>query len=98
IVRFQNTGTASAINVRILDTLHPKLDWNTLVPITASHDYYVHTFNGNQVEFIFEDINLPHEAENEPESHGFIAYKIKPKIDVQVGDIISGDARIYFDF
>src|SRR5690606_18807090 len=98
LIRFQNTGTASAINVRILDTLHPKLDWSTLVPISASHDYYVHITNGNQVEFIFDDINLPHEGSNEPESHGFVAYKIKPKSDVQVGDIISGDAAIYFDF
>ncbi len=98
LIRFQNTGTASAINVRILDTLHPKLDWSTLVPISASHDYYVHITNGNQVEFIFDDINLPHEGSNEPESHGFVVYKIKPKSDVQVGDIISGDAAIYFDF
>src|SRR5690606_34315995 len=67
-------------------------------PISASHDYYVHITNGNQVEFIFDDINLPHEGSNEPESHGFVAYKIKPKSDVQVGDIISGDAAIYFDF
>lgn len=97
-IRFQNTGTASAINVRILDTLHPKLDWNTLIPISASHDYIVQITNGNQVEFLFDYINLPHEAANEPESHGFVAYKIKPKSNVQVGDIISGDAGIYFDF
>ncbi len=98
LIRFQNTGTASAINVRILDTLHPKLDWNTLIPISASHDYVVQITDGNQVEFIFDNINLPHEAANEPESHGFVAYKIKPKSDVQVGDVISGDASIYFDF
>ncbi len=98
LIRFQNSGTASAINVRILDTLHPKLDWNTLIPISASHDYVVQITNGNHVEFIFDDINLPHEAANEPESHGFVAYKIKPKNNVQVGDILSGDAAIYFDF
>tara|TARA_R110000850_G_scaffold277086_1_gene422435 strand:- start:176803 stop:181008 length:4206 start_codon:yes stop_codon:yes gene_type:complete len=98
LIRFQNTGTASAINVRILDTLHPKLDWSTLIPISASHDYVVQITDGNQVEFIFDDINLPHEGANEPESHGFVAYKIKPKSNVQVGDVISGDAGIYFDF
>ncbi len=98
LIRFQNTGTASAINVRIQDTLHPKLDWSTLQPINASHDYRVEITNGNQVEFIFEDINLPHEAADEPGSHGFIAYKIKPKEDVALGDIITGDAQIYFDF
>ena len=97
-IRFQNTGTASAINVRILDTLHPKLDWNTIQPISASHDYNIQITNGNEVEFIFDNINLPHEADNEPESHGYVAYKIKPKSNVEVGDIISGDASIFFDF
>ena len=98
LIRFQNTGTASAINVRILDTLHPKLDWNTLIPISASHDYYIKITEGNRVEFMFDDIHLPDSLSNEPESHGFVAYKIKPKSNVQVGDIISGDAAIYFDF
>jgi len=98
LIRFQNTGTASAINVRILDTLHPKLDWNTLTPISASHDYYVKIADGNRVEFMFDNIHLPDSLSNEPESHGFVAYKIKPKDDVQVGDVITGDAAIYFDF
>ncbi|MDT0294200.1 BspA family leucine-rich repeat surface protein [Mesonia ostreae] len=98
LIRFQNTGTASAINVRILDTLHPKLDWNTIQPISASDDYRVEITDGNHVEFIFDDINLPFEDENEPASHGFIAYKIKPKANVAIGDVITGNAAIYFDF
>ncbi|MGO3810456.1 BspA family leucine-rich repeat surface protein [Mesonia sp.] len=98
LIRFQNTGTASAVNVKILDTLHPKLDYNTLKPVNASHDYRVQIKNGNQVEFIFNDINLPDENTNEPASHGFLAYKIKPKNDVAIGDFITGDASIYFDF
>jgi|LSQX01.1.fsa_nt_gb surface protein len=98
LIRFQNTGTASAINVRILDTLHPKLDWNTFVPISASHDYYIKIKDGNHVEFMFDNIHLPDSISNEPESHGYVAYKIRPKSDVQVGDVITGDAAIYFDF
>ena len=98
LIRFQNTGTASAINVRILDTLHPNLDYNTLKPINASHDYHIEITDGNQVEFIFDDINLPDETSDEPGSHGFVAYKIKPKSNVGVGDFITGDAQIYFDF
>src|SRR5690606_8312203 len=69
LIRFQNTGTASAINVRILDTLHPKLDWSTLVPISASHDYYVKIKDGNHVEFMFDNIHLPDSTSNEPASH-----------------------------
>ncbi|MBY8962051.1 BspA family leucine-rich repeat surface protein [Flavobacterium sp. D11R37] len=98
IIRFQNTGTASAIFVRIEDELHPNLDWTTFRPISASHDYRVEITDGNLVEFIFDDINLPHEAADAPGSNGFIAYKIKPVADIQIGDVMSGDARIYFDY
>ncbi|TQD40516.1 BspA family leucine-rich repeat surface protein [Haloflavibacter putidus] len=98
LIRFQNTGTASAINVRILDTLHPDLDYSTIKLISASADYRVEITNGNEVEFIFDDIYLPHADENEPESHGFVAYKIKPKAGVAIGDVITGDASIFFDF
>lgn len=98
IIRFQNTGTASAINVRILDTLDAKLDWDTFMPVSASHDYHIEITNGNKVEFLFDGINLPDETSNEPGSHGFVAFKIKPKSNVQIGDIIYGDARIYFDY
>lgn len=98
VIRFQNTGTASALKVRIADELHPLLDWTTLRPVGSSHPYRVEITDDNLAEFIFENINLPHESANEPGSHGFIAYKIKPAAGVEVGDIISGDARIYFDF
>ncbi|RYG16279.1 MAG: T9SS type A sorting domain-containing protein [Chitinophagaceae bacterium] len=97
IIRFQNTGTASAVKVRVLDILHPNLDWNTLLPISASHDYHVEITDGNRVAFVFEDIFLPHENANAEASNGFIAYRIKPISSIQVGEIMSGGAGIYFD-
>lgn len=98
IIRFQNTGSANATFVRIEDVLDPELDWNTLKITSASHAYDVKITNGNEVEFLFDNINLPYEAADEPNSHGYIAYKIKPKTTVQLGDVFSGDARIYFDY
>ena len=98
IIRFQNTGTESAINVRLLDILDEKLEVSTFLPISASHDYTVRLINGNEVEFLLNGINLPHQTANETESHGYIAFKIKPKSNVQVGDIITGNASIYFDY
>ncbi|RZJ74988.1 MAG: BspA family leucine-rich repeat surface protein [Flavobacterium sp.] len=98
IIRFQNTGTASAIKVKIIDDLHPNLDWNTLSPVSASHNYRVEITEGNHVEFIFDNINLPHAGADEVGSNGFIAYRIKPKAGIQVGEIMSGGAGIYFDF
>lgn len=98
IIRFQNTGSANATFVRIEDNLDPELDWNTLKITSASHAYDVKITNGNEVEFFFDNINLPYEAADEPNSHGYIAYKIKPKTTVQIGDIMSGNASIYFDY
>src|SRR5690606_37871315 len=91
-------GTASAITVRIEDVLHDNLDWTTFKPVTSSHDYRIEITDGNQVEFIFDNINLPHEAADEPGSHGFVAYKIKTVEDIAIGDVITGTAGIFFDF
>jgi hypothetical protein len=35
---------------------------------------------------------------NEPQSHGWLLYKIKPKSNLIIGNIIQGTANIYFDF
>ncbi|MFC7772840.1 T9SS type A sorting domain-containing protein [Flavobacterium sp. GCM10027622] len=98
LIRFQNKGTASAINVRIENTLEDKLDWETFQLINSSHNNRVEIKNGNKVSFFFDKINLPHEAENEPASHGFVAYKIKPKDNVVIGDVFQNKADIFFDF
>ncbi|MFP9099429.1 T9SS type A sorting domain-containing protein [Flavobacterium sp. RHBU_24] len=98
LIRFQNTGTASAINVRVDHVLDDKLDWSTMQLESLSHDGRVNIHNGSDVSFIFNNINLPDSSSNEPDSHGFIAYRIKPKHDVAVGDIIQAAADIYFDF
>jgi len=50
------------------------------------------------VKFVFDNINLPVSTTDEEGSKGFIAFKIKPKSDVAVGDVISGVADIYFVF
>lgn len=98
LVRFQNTGTASAINVLVEDILDDKLDWSTFTPIEYSHSAQLEISNENNLQFIFNNINLPDSTSNEPESHGHILFKVKPKPNVVVGDIISGSASIFFDF
>lgn len=98
LIRFQNTGTASAINVMVEHVLDDKLDWTTMQLESLSHTGRVEIENETDVSFIFNNINLPDSTNDEPNSHGFIAFKIKPKSDVQVGDIITGVADIYFDF
>jgi uncharacterized repeat protein (TIGR01451 family) len=97
-IRFQNTGTASAVNVRITDQLSTNLDWNTLKSVSASHDFDMQVTNGNNIEFIFEDIFLPAQQDDDIGSNGYVVFRIKPKSDLVVGDIIDGQAQIFFDF
>jgi uncharacterized repeat protein (TIGR01451 family) len=98
-IRFQNEGNANAHNVRIETTLDGNLDWNTFEPMTGSHTFQAsREGNGNEVTFRFNNIQLPGAVVNEPDSHGYIMYRIKPKTTVAVGDSMSGQAGIYFDF
>jgi hypothetical protein len=98
LIRFQNTGTASAINVRVEHILDDKLDWTTMQLQSLSHDGRVEITDGSDVQFIFNNINLPDQTSDEEGSIGYIAFKIKPLDNIVVGDIISGVADIYFDF
>lgn len=97
-IRFQNLGTANALNVKITDTISDKLYWTTFQPISSSHDYRIEIVDGVQINFYFDNINLPYEDLDEEGSNGFVTYKIKPKETTQVGDVIENTAYIYFDF
>lgn len=98
VIRFQNTGTASAINVKVANTLDSKLDWTTMQLESMSHSGRVAINDGREVTFNFNNINLPDSTSDEPQSHGFIAYKIKPMNNVVVGNIVNNTAEIFFDF
>jgi uncharacterized repeat protein (TIGR01451 family) len=97
-IRFQNTGTAEAINVFVLDTISDKLDMSTLQLVETSHLCNLSILNNNVLRFDFPNIHLIDSTTNEPESHGYIFYKIKQKAGNQVGDVIKNTAHIYFDF
>jgi len=97
LVRFQNTGTASAINVIVTDTIDDNLDLNTLIIHDVSHSYEV-TTNGRVVTWKFYGINLPDSNTNEPLSHGYIQFSISPLQSLPDGTVIENAANIYFDF
>lgn len=50
------------------------------------------------MEFRFSNILLPDSNINEPASHGFVKYKIKPDSGLIPGDYIENRAYIYFDY
>lgn len=97
-IRFQNTGTFYAEFVIVRDTLEEDLDVNTLRQVVTSHPVNVTILPGNIVEFAFENIYLQDSTTNEPESHGFITYKINLKEGLAYGDEIKNSAAIYFDY
>ena len=95
-IRFENTGTANAINVVVKDVLDTtKFDISTLVPLHGSHNFYTRIENGNEVEFIFENIQLPFDDAN---NDGYVLFKIKTLPSLVLGDSFNNQAEIYFDF
>ncbi|HQW17736.1 MAG: T9SS type A sorting domain-containing protein [Bacteroidota bacterium] len=100
IIRFQNTGNDTAFNVKILNPLDTnKLQLNTLEYVASSHPVNMNfIYHERNMEFKFDNILLPDSNVNEPLSHGFIHYRIKPKTSLILTDTIKNTAAIYFDF
>lgn len=97
-IRFQNTGNDTAFNVSVKDTLSAKVDWSSIEMVTSSHPYQLTIKNGNQLTWNFNNIQLVDSVHNEPGSHGYIVYRVKPLATLQPGDSIVNSASIYFDF
>lgn len=97
-IRFQNTGTDTAFNVLITDTLSPLLDATTLRLISSSHACQFTAYGYGYLRFNFPNILLPDSTTNESASHGFVTYHIKPKSNIQLGETILNTAYIYFDY
>ena len=96
MIRFENTGSANAENVVVKDMIDTaKFDVNSLIPVGGSHSFVTKISNSNKVEFIFENINLPFDDAN---NDGYVAFKIKTKPTLVLGDTFSNTASIYFDY
>ena len=96
LIRFENTGTANAQNVVVKDVIDTsKFDINTLQALNGSHSFVTRITNPNTVEFIFENIQLPFaNATND----GYVAFKIKTKSTLTLGQSFNNTANIYFDY
>ncbi len=97
-IHFQNTGTAAAEHIYIIDTLDANLDLSTFQLLAFSHQPLVQIFENGIARFNFPNINLPDSNSNEPASHGYVQYKIKLKNTVTAGAQVKNTAYIYFDF
>lgn len=97
LIRFQNTGTDTAFNIVVTDTLNALLNDASFQLVNSSHACRV-TKKDNKVGFEFLNIQLPDSIVNEPASHGFIRFRIKPQTSVTLNTVIPNEASIYFDY
>ena len=96
-VLFQNTGTAPAQNVVVLDTLDSHIDATSIKVLASSHTVQT-VLNGNAVKFNFRDINLPDSGNDPAGSHGWVQYLVRLNDNLPVGTEINAGASIVFDF
>jgi uncharacterized repeat protein (TIGR01451 family) len=98
LIRFQNTGTDTAFNVTIRDTLSALLDPATIRLGATSHPCELRMMPSGTLMLVFEHILLPDSNINEAASHGFAQFTIEQKSDNAFGSSIRNRAAIYFDF
>jgi uncharacterized repeat protein (TIGR01451 family) len=97
-VRFQNTGTDTAFNVKIVDQLDPNLDWSSLQVISTSHPCKTTLNEYGKLLFQFDNILLPDSSVNELASQGFVKFSIQHLPNLSENTEIKNQAAILFDF
>jgi uncharacterized repeat protein (TIGR01451 family) len=98
-VRFQNTGTALAQNVFVLDTLDTHLDIHSVSVVGTSHEpVLTEVMPGNVLKFRFDNIALPDSNTNEYASQGYVVFGVKPVLSTPENTLLSNSASIYFDY
>ncbi len=95
-INFQNTGTADAVNIIVNDVLSNNLDAASFRFLASSHNCDIR-ITGDTVYFRFSKIMLPDSFHNEPASHGWLSFAIKPKPNLESETQIFNNAAIFFD-
>ena len=84
--------------MRIIDPLSTSLDLSSLEMLSASHPYTYEITDGPALVADFKHILLPDSTTNEPASHGFLKFRVKPLPSFDYGTTIPNKADIFFDF
>ncbi len=97
-IRFQNTGNAPALRVRIADSLSNKLNRRSLRVVGTSHPMVVDTTaNNNVINFVFDNINLPDSTTSPELSQGYVIFELSEIANHTDTSRISNRSFIYFD-
>ena len=94
-ISFHNTGTDTAQNVVIIDTLSSALDLSTFTLKHSSHPVNI-SIKGSVIRFEYKDIMLLDSAKSKSESYGYLSFSIATKKDLDNVFVIN-KANIYFD-
>lgn len=95
LIRFENTGTALAQNIKVVDVIDTTLfDISTLTITASSHNCFIN-INKDTIEFLFDEIWLPYFDET---NDGHVSFKIRTLPTLCKGDILKNEAKIYFDY
>lgn len=97
-LHFQNTGTARASNIYLLDTISSNLDISSIELLGASHSVQPYLLANRTMKFMFANIMLPDSTHDEEHSHGYVTYRIKTNPMLATGSEIKNTGYIYFDY
>lgn len=97
-LNFQNTGTAVARNIYLLDTIDANLNINSIEILSASHKMQVYLLPSRTVKFMFADIMLADSTSDELNSHGYVTFRIKLNTGLTPGTELENTGHIYFDY
>ena len=96
-LHFQNTGTAMAENINIIDTLDSHIDAGSIKILGTSADMLPQWLAPGVVEFTFPYIDLPDSTANYTASQGAVQFKVALNTGLAPGTPIRNTAYIYFD-
>jgi uncharacterized repeat protein (TIGR01451 family) len=97
-IRFQNVGNYYASRVIILDTLSEHLDANSITLQGESHELSSFHNDNGILRWEFIGIHLADSVNDEPNSHGFVQFRINLKENLPHGTQVDNSAAIQFDY
>lgn len=99
LIRFQNTGTAPAHHVFIIDSLSTSLNLNSVRILGQSHTPMItEVLPGNVLKFRFNNIMLPDSSTDAEGSHGYLIFEVLPNSNTPDNTLVSNSVGIYFDY
>jgi hypothetical protein len=96
-IDFQNIGNDSAVNIRVVDTLDPRILLDKIVFTGGSHPHRIDIKN-NVITWTFPEIMLAPSSVNYERSMGFVTFTASLDQPLAANDSLKNRAHIYFDY